>query len=147
MPRDPEKAKARKRRFLDRKKVEKYGPESLGCNMSGRHSNHARGEKNGRWSGSDRRLTSQGYVAVRVAPDHPHAWGSPRLKRFKYAYEHVLVMMAHVGRSLAADECVHHRNGNRADNRIENLELTTASDHQRHHANNTRERDTVGRFL
>ena len=49
-------------------------------------------------------------------------------------YEHRLVMQHHLGRELEPDEHVHHINGDRADNRIENLEILTKSAHHRSHA-------------
>jgi hypothetical protein len=140
-----EKRRERKRRYLERQKVAKYGPDAAGKDMRGRHGNHARGDANARWNSSPRRLTGQGYVAVRVPTDHPHAWGPANLKHFKYAYEHVLVMMESLGRSLLAGETVHHKNGNRADNRLENLELMTRSAHAAEHAD-AAQRDTLGRF-
>lgn len=145
MPRDALKAKERKRRYLERQKVRKYGPSAAGQDMRGRHGNHAAGARHAKWSG-DRRITDQGYVAVRVPLDHPHGWGPKRLKRFKYAYEHHVVAMQLLGRPLRDDEVVHHRNGNRADNRPENIKITTRSNHAREHATLPWVRDERGRF-
>ena|SRR3990167_2888156 len=137
------KANERRRKWRAKKHAERYGPGA--GRMNGRHGNHARGAQNARWSG-ERLVTSHGYIAIRVPPNHPHAWGPPALKRFKYAYEHVVVMVSVIGRPLALGEVVHHRNGNRTDNRPENLRLMTAAEHQQLHANETRERDSLGRF-
>ena len=70
--------------------------------------------------------TPEGYLLV---------W-CPRYPRHKgkgHVYEHRLVMAIHLGRVLDSTECVHHRNGIRDDNRIENLELRSNSRHMRLH--------------
>ena len=69
-------------------------------------------------------LDEKGYVLV-LCPDHPHK------KHRNYVYEHRLVMEKHLGRFLQTDEVVHHINGNKQDNRIENLQLF-ANDSEHH---------------
>ncbi len=51
----------------------------------------------------------------------------------RYVYEHRLRMEQHLGRLLRSGEVVHHRDGNRLNNRIENLELVTQRTHGHKH--------------
>ena len=46
---------------------------------------------------------------------------------------HRYLMECWLGRELTADEVVHHKNGDRLDNRIENLEVMTHQAHANHH--------------
>jgi len=57
-----------------------------------------------------------GYLKV-YSPRHPNA------QKRGYVLQHVLVMSAILGRSLLPEETVHHKNGDRTDNRPDNLEL------------------------
>lgn len=65
-------------------------------------------------------INNGGYVLISIK-DHPNKMPSGRI------LEHVYVMSNYLGRPLKKEERVHHKNGIRHDNRIENLELWTVS--------------------
>jgi hypothetical protein len=72
------------------------------------------GSQNPNWKGG-RMIDPDGYVLIR-RPDHPHA-------SHKYVREHRLVMEEHLGRFLLPTEVVHHRDSDKQNNVLSNLEL------------------------
>lgn len=80
-----------------------------------------RRERSKQWKGG-RQISDKGYVLV-YDKENPMAFQSG------YILEHRLVMSQHLGRELESNEVVHHKNGNKLDNRLENLELLSRGEH------------------
>lgn len=70
--------------------------------------------------------TAGGHI-YEHAPDHPAA------NINGYVMQHRLVVEKRIGRLLRQGEVVHHINGIKTDNRDENLELMTVSEHRKEH--------------
>lgn len=70
------------------------------------------------WNGG-KNINTHGYIEVYI-PENEMANGRG------YVLEHRLVMSEQLGRILEKNEHVHHKNGDRSDNRPENLELWTS---------------------
>jgi hypothetical protein len=79
-----------------------------------------------------RTLHSSGYMMLFVK-NHPFGYKTSTRLKGKYIFEHRLTMEKHIGRYLNSNEIVHHRNGKKTDNRIENLEVITRAEHARLH--------------
>lgn len=84
---------------------------SVACKATGQHGARIIGSKY---------TDLRGYVMVKVG-----------LR--KYRPEHRLLVEKALGRLLTADEQVHHINGAKDDNRLENLQVLTNTEHQRLH--------------
>lgn len=70
-------------------------------------------------------IDKRGYVLIWFQ-DHPRSVNG-------YVREHILVMERHIGRHLEPNEIIHHKNGIKNDNRIENLEIMDVAQHHKMH--------------
>lgn len=95
------------------------------------------GEKHHAWKG---KIIRQGYWAIRL-PFHPDANNG-------YVFEHRLIAAEKLGRQIKKSEVAHHLNGNKLDNRPENLEVfSTTGEHTKHHSKERIVQGTHNNFI
>lgn len=118
------------------------------CMMGrGNHQYGIKGRKNSSWK-SDQKISKFGYRMVRRA-DHPFRGYDDFVFEHRLIAEECLLtnensVMVFGKRYLSPDYVVHHKNGNRTDNRPENLVVMKLSDHSSmHQKENPQPRDPV----
>lgn len=83
------------------------------------------GVNNGNWKGGVAYKNGYRYLLM---PGHPRA----TMGNGRYAPEHIIIYEQHFG-PLPDDYIVHHINGDKLDNRIENLKAMTRAEHKQIH--------------
>jgi hypothetical protein len=96
------------------------------------------GARHPRWN-PERLVSSHGYVKERIGVGHPLADSKG------YCYAHVLVWAASGRPMPGPNETLHHRDGCKSNNRLDNLEVISRREHSRLHAL-ARRRQTNGTF-
>jgi hypothetical protein len=107
------------------KKAYKLGLRKTSDIEFANRSNAKRGERSNFWNGGVS-MTTKGYKAIKN-PSHPRANSKG------YVLEHILIFERETGIPVPQGCCVHHINGNKTDNRIENLCMMTHSAHTAMH--------------
>lgn len=116
----------------------------------GNHQYGLRGDKNASWK-SDEKVTRYGYIAKRCL-EHPFRGKDDFVLEHRLVAEEYLLtdensVVVNGKRYLSPEYEVHHKNFDRKDNRPENLQVLTRSEHQRLHIKlNPCDKDELGRF-
>lgn len=95
------------------KKAKKLGLQTSDDIVFQNRSEARKGAKSSNWKGGVC-TTSKGYRQLLI-PDHPRA------DKRGYVLEHIVVWERETGSPVPEGCCIHHLNGNKSDNRIQNL--------------------------
>ena len=88
----------------------------------------------GRFNNKQFVYTGDGYRMIPILPsDKFYSMCKNKEKDYGYVLEHRYIMANHLNRLLTNTEIIHHKNGIKDDNRIENLELTFNGKHIMEH--------------
>lgn len=99
------------------------------------------------WNFKGRIIDKDGYILIKAPDGHPNPRQVGKNGRPKtyYLLEHRFVMETFLGRYLSSEEVVHHKNGIKTDNRVENLEVF--ANHAQHMSAHSKEWNTKAGFF
>jgi hypothetical protein len=115
-----------RQRWVQLTKLRQRGPKLCKKCSNRAKADALRGSQALNWKGGRYSCPRTGYVFIWLAPEDPlYCMATTN----SYAREHRVVMARHLGRPLEATEHVHHKNGKKDDNRLDNLDLLSPSQH------------------
>ena len=125
----------RKNGWTGNSKCQPCAARNTGIRMKGKRNprilsrNTRTGSASQNWKGG-KYIDLHGYVMVLVRHgkrlEGESGWA-------RYKKEHIVLIEEHLGRTLGKSEIVHHINGDKQDNRLENLWVSTHSEHRKAH--------------
>ena len=78
-------------------------------------------------------IDKSGYKHIRVTRDYPYLSDVHKRNGNFYMLEHRLVMSEYLSRSLESSEIIHHKDRNKLNNNLDNLEILSNSEHNETH--------------
>jgi hypothetical protein len=88
------------------------------------------GEAHSQWKGG-RSIDGKGYYKLNINLIEPQF--HCMCDKSGWVLEHRYIMAVYLGRPLTRKEIIHHKDHNKSNNDVSNLELTTRGDHMRSH--------------